>query len=225
MKTILVVDDEQDIQDILKFNLEKSGYAVITASSGLEALKKAESRIPDLAIVDIMMDGMDGLEVCRELQQTARVPVIFLSAKSEEVDKIVGLELGADDYITKPFSVREVISRVKAVLRRMGAENQESGLPNIIRHETLELRLESKRLFIDGEAVYLTKKEYGLLHFFLKNPGKVFSRDQIKEHVWDDETYIIDRAVDVHIRRLRSKLGSYSSIIVTYPGMGYGYSI
>lgn len=225
---ILAVDDEKDIRELLKYNLEKEGFIVKTATTGLEAIRKAEQDQPDLILLDIMMEDMDGIEVCRQLksnQGTRNISVIFLTAKGEELDKVLGLELGADDYVTKPFSVRELVSRVKAVLRRAKPEAHDEASPRLIKHEGLELNLKSKRLFIDGEQVNLTKKEYEILHLFLTNPGQVLSRGQIKNQAWDEETYIVDRAVDVHIRRLRSKLGKYAAIIVTYPGMGYGYKI
>ena len=225
---ILAVDNETDILEILSFNLKNEGYEVFTASNGLEAIEKTKKNLPDLILLDIMMEGMDGIEVCRNLKEdkaTRNIPIIFLSAKGEELDKILGLELGADDYITKPFSVRELVSRVKALLRRTKKANDSNEDASLIKHEDLMLNLDSKRLFIDDKQIPLTKKEYRIAHLFLSNPGKVFSRDRIIEYSWDEETYIIDRAVDVHIRRLRKKLGKYSEIIITYPGMGYGYKI
>ena len=225
-KTVLVVDDEPDIREILSFNLEKERYTVITASNGLGALKKAEEEHPDIILLDVMMDGMDGMEVLKELRgnnRTLSIPVIFLTAKGEELDKVLGLEMGADDYVTKPFGVREIVSRIKAVLRRSGGYPE--GDAQEIVHEGLALKLQSKRLFLNGEKVGLTKKEYNILQLFMENPGQVFSREQIKDRAWDEDTCIVDRAVDVHIRRLRGKLGDYASIIETYPGVGYGYRI
>jgi len=225
-RTILVVDDEPDIREILTFNLEKERYVVLSAANGLVALKKAEQESPDIILLDVMMDGMDGLEVLKELRgnpRTAGIPVIFLTARAEELDKVLGLEMGADDYVTKPFGVREVVSRIKAVLRR-AAGMQETEAAEIV-HEGLRLKLQSKRLYLNGEKVNLTKKEYNILQLFLENPGQVFSREQIKDRAWEEEACIIDRAVDVHIRRLRGKLKEYASIIVTYPGVGYGYRI
>lgn len=225
-RTVLVVDDEADIREILEFNLQQEQFTVLTAANGLAALKKATENLPDIILLDVMMDGMDGMEVLRELKanpRTAAIPVLFLTAKGEELDKVLGLELGADDYVTKPFSVREVLSRIKAVLRRSGA-GAEPGRTELV-HEGLVLNLQSKRLFIDGEKINLTKTEFNILQLFLENPGQVFNREQIKERAWDDETFIVDRAVDVHIRRLRGKLGDYASLVVTYPGVGYGYKI
>lgn len=223
-KRIYVIDDEKDIQEILRINLVKEGYDVETFSSAEDALEAADKTGPDLIILDIMMEGMDGYGFCKEIRSSSRykaVPIVFLSAKSEEFDKVLGLELGGDDYITKPFSLRELISRVRALLRRSGIK-PDGPEGNILKHEGVELNAEKYTLKVDGRGIKVTKTEFELLQLFLKHPGKIFTRDNIIDSIKGEDIFVIDRTIDVHIMNLRKKLGRYKYIISTFPGVGYG---
>ena len=226
-KLIYVVDDEQDIQDILQINLEKEGYKVepfSSAEEALKALRRADN--PDLIILDIMMEGMDGYEFCKKIRSTRglnAIPIIFLSAKMEEFDKVLGLELGGDDYITKPFGIKELKSRVKAILRRFDAARISGNDTRLLTYKGLELNADYYELKIDDEDVKLTKTEFGILELFLRNPGKIFSRDNIIDSIKGHDVYVVDRTIDVHIMNLRKKLGNYKNIITTFSGVGYGF--
>lgn len=223
MATIYVVDDEKDIREILKVNLQKNGHDVATFASAAEVLKHMAIAKPDLLILDIMMSGMDGLDLCKQIRAQknyAAVPILFLSAKSAEVDKVLGLELGADDYITKPFSTHELSARVKAILRRMQYKDEEK--KEILTYKSISLYPEKFLVTIDDQAVDLTKTEFLILKLFLRYPGKIFSRDNIIDSIRGDNVYVIDRTVDVHIMNLRKKLGEYKDAIKTYSGVGYG---
>lgn len=225
-KIIFVIDDEKDIRDILKVNLLQEGYEVFTFPSASEAAKGFESDSPDLIILDIMMEGKDGYEFCREIRGNERlkgIPVIFLSARSEEFDKVLGLELGGDDFITKPFSIKELKSRVKAVLRRTSSDSQKETQNAILRYKGVELNTEQYSLSVDGEDIKLTKTEFNMLVLFMGNPGKIFSRDNIIDSVRGHDVYVVDRTIDVHIMNLRKKLGEYKNIITTFSGVGYGF--
>lgn len=227
MKKIFVVDDEKDIQEILYINLTGNNYAVSAFSSAEEAIKGLETAIPDLMILDIMMSGMDGFEFCRYLRKSSNerirsVPIIFLSARTDEFDRILGLELGADDYVAKPFSVKELVSRVKAVLRRTESSPGEACMERIA-YKGIELYPEKYELVIDGENVKLTKTEFDLLALFMRFPGKVFSRDNIIDSVRGNDVYVTDRTIDVHIMNIRKKLGKYKNVISTLSGVGYGF--
>lgn len=220
---IFAIDDEIDIQEIVKINLSSEGYDVLTFSSAEEALVEIKNSAPDLIILDIMMQGIDGYEFCRQLRASREyrnIPIIFLSAKSEEFDRVLGLELGGDDYITKPFSIKELKSRVKAILRRTTAPPQKA---DVIRYKGVELNTDSFSLTVDGEDVPLTKTEVSILSLFLSNPGKIFSRDNIIDSTRGTDVYVIDRTIDVHIMNLRKKLGKYKDIIKTFSGVGYGF--
>ena len=227
MKTkILIVDDEKDIQEIIKLNLLPEGYDVAACSSADEAREMMKSFIPDLLLLDIMMEGTDGYEFCRELRLTKEfrvLPVIFLSAKSEEFDKVLGLELGADDYLTKPFGMKELKSRVKALLRRSARGSDTAAAAEVIRHKGLEMNMTNYSLAVDGADVPLTRTEFMILALFLKNKGKIFSRDNIIDSVKGDNVYVVDRTIDVHIMNLRKKLGPYKDVIRTFSGVGYGF--
>ena len=219
---ILVVDDEEDLCEILKFNLENEGYEVDTAHSAEEALKLDISSY-DLLLLDVMMGEISGFRMANILKKdknTADVPIIFITAKDTENDTVTGFNLGADDYISKPFSLREVIARVKAVIRRTGKEGNEKIIEQIS-YQTLTLDIIKKKVSIDGEEVTLTKKEFEILLLLLQNMGRVFSREDILARVWSDEVYVLDRTIDVNITRLRKKIGSYGKRIVTR--LGYGY--
>ena len=225
MKTksnILVVDDEQDLCEILKFNLETEGYDVSTANSAEEALTMGIDKY-DLLLLDVMMGGMSGFALAKKLKddpQTANVPIIFLTAKDTENDTVTGFNLGADDYISKPFSIREVMVRVRAVLRRT-AENSASQQSNIISYQGLELNLDKKTVSIDGEEIPFTKTEFEILHLLLDERGRVFSRQELIDRIWPKDVLVLDRTVDVNITRLRKKIGRFSKCIVTRLGFGY----
>ena len=216
---ILVVDDEPDLREILQCNLEAAGYDVDTASSAEEALQMM-NRCPSLLLLDVMMGGMSGFALAKVLreEQGLKVPIIFLTAKDTEEDLLHGFSVGADDYISKPFSLQEVMARVKAVLRR--AEVTESA-ERPTSAELLQLDAERKVVRIGSAEIPLSKKEFGILNILTANPGKVFSREQILEEVWQGESYVLDRTVDVHIAHVRKKLGDMGNRIVNRQGHGY----
>ena len=219
---ILVVDDEEDLCEILKFNLENEGYEVDTAKSAEEALKMNISSY-HLLLLDVMMGEISGFKMANLLKKdkkTAQVPIIFITAKDTENDTVTGFNLGADDYISKPFSLREVIARVKAVLRRTATSDTEKA-PEQLCYQSLVIDITKKKVSIDGEEVPLTKKEFEILFLLLQNKGRVFSREDILSRIWSDEVYVLDRTIDVNITRLRKKIGTYGKRIVTR--LGYGY--
>lgn len=219
---ILVVDDEEDLCEILKFNLENEGYEVDTANSAEEALKLNISDY-DLLLLDVMMGEISGFRmasILKKEKKTANIPIIFITAKDTENDTITGFNLGADDYISKPFSLREVISRVKAVIRRT-TNNTEKSSTEQIYFETLVIDITKKKVTIDGDEISLTKKEFEILLLLLQNRGRVFSREDILSKIWSDEVCVLDRTIDVNITRLRKKIGSYGKHVVTR--LGYGY--
>ena len=222
---VLVVDDEQNIVDILKANLEREGYAVLVALDGLMALDLAEKEKPDLILLDCMLPRMDGFDVCRIIRQSSNVPILMLTAKSEEIDKVVGLELGADDYITKPFSVREVLARVKAQLRRVNfAEAEPEGKPKLLHFGDLEIDLVAFEVRNKGENINLTLREFELVSFLAQHAGQVFSRETLLEKVWGYEYFGDVRTVDVTVRRTREKLEPDQSnyrYLMTKRGIGY----
>ena len=219
---ILVVDDEEDLCEILKFNLENEGYEVDTANSAEEALKMNISSY-HLLLLDVMMGEISGFKMANLLKKdkkTAQVPIIFITAKDTENDTVTVFNLGADDYISKPFSLREVIARVKAVLRRTATSDTEKA-PEQLCYQSLVIDITKKKVSIDGEEVPLTKKEFEILFLLLQNKGRVFSREDILSRIWSDEVYVLDRTIDVNITRLRKKIGTYGKRIVTR--LGYGY--
>ena len=222
-KTVLIVEDEKNIVDILRFNLQREGYATLEAYDGEAGLTLAREKKPDILLLDVMMPKMMGFDVCRALREEGdNVPVIILTAREEEEDKILGLEIGADDYITKPYSVRNVIARVKTVLRRTSGQKV-AERNNTLSVDGLSLDLDLKTCSVDGEEVKLTKKEFELLAFLIANKGKICSRDQILANVWSDEVIVLDRTIDVNITRIRQKIGEYGSCIITRAGFGYGF--
>lgn len=227
MATILVVDDEEPIRELLRFNLEKEGYLVCVAKDGQEALKHVENDQPDLLVLDLMLPGMDGLEVCRKLRSNPKfqqIPIIMLTAKGEEIDKVLGLELGADDYMTKPFSPRELLARIKARLRRPNSQ-EEADARIIIRGE-LRVDVTGFRVHVRGEETELTPKEFELLRVLVAHPGKVYSRDELLERIWGYEYDGDTRTVDVHVRHLRLKVErdpSNPEYIETLRGIGYRF--
>lgn len=221
---VLVVDDEQPIADILKFNLEKEGYEVICAYDGDEAIELAESEDPDLILLDIMLPKKDGNEVCREIRKTKTMPIIMLTAKDSEIDKVLGLELGADDYVTKPFSNRELIARVKANLRRQQAPAEPTKAVKDIHIGNLTIHPDAYSVSRDGEAVDLTHREYELLYYLARHIGQVMTREDLLETVWGYDYFGDVRTVDVTVRRLREKIEedpSNPNWIITRRGVGY----
>ena len=230
-KTILIVDDEQPIREILVYNLKKEGYNVIEASDGVTALNIALEQYPDLILLDIMLPKMDGLSVCKRIKNSYNVPILMLTAKDSEIDKILGLELGADDYITKPFSVRELIARVKANLRkvenmsmsRIDNDNPKKKENKIIVND-LELDLDKFEVKIRGEVIDLTVREFEVIKFLASQPGQVVTRETLLEKVWGYEYYGDIRTVDVTVRRIREKIEKDTSspkILITKRGVGY----
>ncbi|WP_045223008.1 response regulator [Desulfonatronum thioautotrophicum] len=220
---ILIVEDEADILQLLEYHLTANGYEVFTATTGLEALKLARRHQPELMLLDLMLPGLDGFEVCRELKHdphTSSTAVIMLTARGEEVDRVVGLELGADDYVTKPFSPREIVLRVKAVLRRA---QHESSPPAVWERKGLRIEEESHRVFVDGQDTELTATEFKLLTELVHGEGKVMNRDQLLNTVWGYQFSGYSRTVDTHIRRLRKKLGPYAEWVETIRGVGYRF--
>jgi len=222
---ILIVDDEPNIVDILKANLEREGYTTITASDGAMGLEMGISMKPDLILLDCMLPRMDGFDVCRKLRLQTNVPILMLTAKSEEIDKVLGLELGADDYITKPFSVREVLARIKAQLRRMSlAENELSDSSKLLTFGELEIDTDAYQVRLGEKILELTLREFELVRFLAQNAGQVFSRETLLEKVWGYEYYGDVRTVDVTVRRTREKLEPDQSnyrYILTKRGVGY----
>jgi two-component system response regulator VicR len=222
---ILVVDDEHNIVDILKVNLEREGYSVLAAYDGLQALEIASTQNPDLVILDCMLPKMDGFDVCRKLRQHTNIPILMLTAKSEEIDKVLGLELGADDYITKPFSVREVLARVKAQLRRITfLENSKEDSSKVLSLGDIEIDTDRYEIKLAGKIIELTLREFELVLFLAKNKGQVFSREALLEKVWGYEYYGDVRTVDVTVRRTREKLEPDQQnykYILTKRGVGY----
>lgn len=221
-KRILVVDDEQDLLEIMKFNLETEGYEVSTACSAEEALTLNVGTF-DLLLLDVMMGGMSGFAMAKRLKTdpaTANIPIIFLTARDTENDTVTGFNLGADDYISKPFSIREVLVRIRAVLRRTASPSEQQA-PQVIRYQGIEMNLGKKTVSIDGEEIPFTKTEFELLHLLLEERGRVFSRQELIDRIWPKDVLVLDRTVDVNITRLRKKIGRFSKCIVTRLGFGY----
>lgn len=220
---ILVVDDEQDLCEFLKFNLETEGYQVETANSAEEALEKDIASY-NLLLLDVMMGGMSGFQLAKQLKNsevTAHIPIIFLTARDTENDTVTGFNLGADDYISKPFSIREVMVRVRAVLRRTASRLEGAEEPAVISYQGLLLNLDKKSVSVDGEDVPFTKTEFELLRLLLEERGRVFSRQELIDRVWPKDVLVLDRTVDVNITRMRKKIGKFAKCIVTSLGFGY----
>lgn len=220
---ILVVDDDKNICELLRLYLEKEGYSVILAHDGEEALLKFETLHPELILLDIMLPGLDGWQVCREIRKKSQVPIIMLTAKGETFDKVLGLELGADDYVVKPFGVRELVARVKALLRRSGSHKQEEQ-PTQLSAAGITLDLTTYHAMAGGERLQLTLKEFELLRTLIQNKGRILNRDQLLNKVWGYEYFGETRTVDVHIRHLRQKLGALGQHIETVRGLGYMFN-
>lgn len=221
---ILAVEDDKNISKLIKYNLEKEGFTCLTAYSGEEALESLKKIKPDLIVLDIMLPGIDGLEVCRRIRQEkelSTLPIIMLTAKGEEVDRIVGLELGADDYMVKPFSPRELILRIKAILKR---EKQEASEETLLEARKIVMDLEKHKVTVAGKEVELTNMEFNLLRMLMERKGRVQSRDKLLDEVWDIAADVTTRTVDTHIKRLRTKLGKEGDLIETVRGVGYRFS-
>ncbi|WP_027186316.1 response regulator [Desulfovibrio inopinatus] len=222
-KTVLIVEDDEDILELLAYNLQNAGFSPITSQDGHDALAQVKRIAPILIILDIMLPGLDGFEVCKELKRnskTSNIPVIMLTARGEEVDRIVGLELGADDYVVKPFSPRELILRVRAVLKRATPETPQK---QFLQRGGLSVDLEAHRAELDGQELALTATEFKLLSELFRSQGRVQTRDQLLNTVWGYEFEGYARTVDTHIRRLRQKLGPYSEMVETVRGVGYRF--
>ena len=222
--TVLVVEDEASLASTLSYNFRKNGFTVLSAVDGLEGLQAARRERPDIIVLDLMLPKMDGLEVCRRLRADSDVPILMLTAKGEELDRIVGLEIGADDYLTKPFSMRELMARVRALLRRAG--RQPSSDASRITAGGLELETRGRTVKRDGVEIALKPKEFDLLFFLARNAGQVFTREQLLEQVWGYEFFGGSRTVDVHVRWLREKLeedAAHPRHLMTVRGVGYKF--
>ena len=223
-KKVLVVDDEKLIVKGIRFSLMQDGLEVDCAYDGEEALEMAKANAYDLILLDVMLPKMDGFEVCQQIREFSNVPIIMLTAKSEDMDKILGLEYGADDYITKPFNILEVKARIKAIMRRMGTKDAKEKENNVISLGDMKMDRESRRVFIMNKEVNLTTKEFEVLELLIMNPGKVYSRDSLLQIIWGEDYPGDVRTVDVHIRRLREKIENNPSepkYVQTKWGLGY----
>ena len=225
---ILVVDDDLNICELLKLYLENEGYTAYVANDGQAAVEMFNEKSPDLVLLDIMLPKMDGWQVCREIRKTSSVPIIMLTAKGETFDKVLGLELGADDYVTKPFDSKEVMARIKAVLRRAKGESENSASEKkIVKYDKLEINIENYELKVDGKVIDTPPKELELIYHFASNPNRVYTRDQLLDEVWGFDYYGDSRTVDVHVKRLREKLEGVSDkwSLKTVWGVGYKFEV
>ncbi len=223
-RCILVVDDEPDLLELVRFNLDRAGFRVETATTGEEALTRLRRSTPDLMVLDLMLPDLSGEEVCRRVRadpDRASLPVIMLTAKSEEVDRVVGFELGADDYVTKPFSPRELVLRVKALLRR---SSEATAVSAPLERGPLRLDTERHRCAVTGEEVELTAKEFQLLEALMRRPGRVMTREKLLDEVWGSDIAVTSRTIDTHLKRLREKLGVAAELIETVRGLGYRFA-
>lgn len=222
--SVLIVDDEQDVVDLLAYNLQRSGYKTVSAPDGPAALQKAREQQPSLIVLDLMLPGLDGMEVCKRLKsdsKTASIPILMLTAKAEEVDRVVGLELGADDYVTKPFSPRELVLRVKSILRRARGEAKPR---EVLKHGDLTVDIAKHQASVKGKPLELTATEFKLLTTLMERRGRVQSRERLLADVWDYSPDTDTRTVDTHVRRLREKLGKAADTIETVRGVGYRFA-
>ena len=226
LEKVLVVDDDPNICDVLMMYLENEGYSVILSYDGEEALVKFNALKPDIVLLDVMLPSMDGWQVCREIRKTSSVPIIMLTAKGETFDKVLGLELGADDYVTKPFDAKEVMARIKAVLRRSKGESGTAAQEKkTVSYDKLEINIESYEMKVNGVVVDTPPKELELIYHFASNPNRVYTRDQLLDEVWGFDYYGDSRTVDVHVKRLREKLEGVSDkwSLKTVWGVGYKF--
>lgn len=226
MEKILVADDDRNIAELLRLYLEKEGYSVTLACDGVDAMEKFNSETPDIILLDIMMPRLDGWQVCREIRQKSSCPIIMLTAKGETFDKVLGLELGADDYVVKPFDSKEIVARIKAVLRRSGKSTTESDVKEVS-YDKLVVNMTKYELKVDGKVVDTPPKELELLYHLASNPNRVYTRDQLLNEVWGFEYYGDSRTVDVHVKRLREKLEGVSDkwTLKTVWGVGYKFEV
>ena len=221
-KKILIVDDEKNIRNVIKEYAKFDGFETFEAEDGMQAVEMCRTQDFDLIIMDIMMPKLDGYSAVREIRKTKQIPVIMLSARGEEYDKLFGFELGVDDYVTKPFSPKELLARIRAVMKRSAAPAP-AGDNNVLKFEGLEINMSGREVFVDGKPVSLTPKEYDLLFYLVRNKGIALSREKLLEEVWGYDFYGDDRPVDTHIKMLRNSLGDYRKFIVTLRGMGYKF--
>ena len=221
-KKILIVDDEKNIRNVIKEYAKFDGFETFEAEDGMQAVEMCRTQDFDLIIMDIMMPKLDGYSAVREIRKTKQIPVIMLSARGEEYDKLFGFELGVDDYVTKPFSPKELLARIRAVMKRSAAPAP-AGDNNVMKFEGLEINMSGREVFVDGKPVSLTPKEYDLLFYLVRNKGIALSREKLLEEVWGYDFYGDDRTVDTHIKMLRNSLGDYRKFIVTLRGMGYKF--
>ncbi len=225
MRKILIVDDEENIVQLIDYNLKNAGFDTVCAMNGQEAVERAKNENPDLIILDVMLPAMDGFDVVRAIRQDNKVPILMLTARTDEFDRVLGLELGADDYLTKPFSMRELTARVKAILRRIGKENEQYN-HNIIKVGPINIDVDSHKVFVNDEEIQLTAKEYELLKLLVTNKDRVFTREVLLDKLWGYDYYGDTRTVDVHIRHLREKVEADSSKpahLKTVRGVGYKF--
>lgn len=223
---IAVIEDDRDINELITYNLQKEGFEVIRSLDGGQGLFLIQKEKPAVVILDLMLPGMDGLEICRALKQedrTKNIPIIMVTAKGEESDVVIGLQLGADDYITKPFSVKVLLARVKGILRRERLVHTAQNVQAVRNFDGITIDLLKHKVVVDGESISLTAIEFAILEFLSRSPGRVYTRDQILDNVWKDGKFIIDRAVDVHVRGLRKKLQDGADCIETVRGVGYRF--
>lgn len=220
MPKILVVDDEQRIREIIKEYAEFNGFEVVQAEDGMEAVEKVKNEDFDIIVMDIMMPKLDGYSACKEIKKIKEIPVIMLSARGEEYDKLFGFEIGVDDYVVKPFSPKELMARIRAVMNRVNGSKKEE---DVIKYKTLVINFTAREVLIDGEKVSMTPKEYDLLFYMVKNMNIALSREKLLEEVWGFDFYGDDRTVDTHIKMLRNSLKQYRNLIVTLRGMGYKF--
>jgi DNA-binding response OmpR family regulator len=220
---MLIIDDEDGIREMIREYTSMEGYEIDEAADGVEALNFFKQQEYTLIILDIMMPRMDGWTVCREIRKTSQVPIIMLTARGEEYDKLFGFELGVDDYMVKPFSPKELLARMKVIVRRSAQSVESASQRDLIRLEGLEIEFSARNVYVDGNTTNLTPKEYELLNFFVKNPNRVFSREQLLNSVWGYDFSGDDRTVDTHVKMLRESLGEYRKFIVTVWGTGYKF--
>ncbi|MCB1192402.1 MAG: response regulator transcription factor [Leptospiraceae bacterium] len=218
---VLVVDDEEDITELIKYHLNEEGFIVNLCHNGMEVLPRIEKNQPDLIILDLMLPGIGGMDLCKKIKNKYDIPIVIVTAKTGETDAVLGLELGADDYVRKPFSVRELMARVRTVLRR-NKENNESS-PNITLGKIF-INTKAHKVFIENEEIELTLIEYKILHLFMSNPGVAFSRDKLLDRIWGQDIFVTDRTVDVNIKRLRDKLKVERDRLETVRGIGYRFN-
>ncbi len=221
MYKILVVDDEMNIRRVVREYAEFEGYEVDEAENGMAAIEKVKNNDYDLIVMDIMMPKLDGFSTCKELKKSKDIPVIMLSARGEEYDKLFGFEIGIDDYVVKPFSPKELMARIKAVIKRNSS--QENVLPERLVFDGLEIDLAGREVYVDGKKASMTPKEYDLLFYLVKNKNLALTRDKLLEEVWGYDFFGDDRTLDTHIKLLRNSLGNYRKFIVTLRGMGYKF--